>query len=160
VRRVEMTIDVPRQTLPLDMMGAITDNLILILIFLALGVVLIVFFTLMNVWDKYRNRVKLDELESKQDKLRRYANYQKRRSLRDAVSMLNPEERAHLYSIWEDNSVVSRKALFKLNELEDRLRRAERGSELNWAESQIGGVKDLEKKIFPAASPSRKGGKK
>ena len=152
--------DIPRLVLPLDMMGTISKNLILMLIFLALGVVLIVFFTLMNIWDKYRNRVKLDELESKQDKLRRYANYQKRRSLRDAVSMLNPEERAHLYSIWEDNSVVSRKALFKLNELEDRLRRAERGSELKWAESQIGSVKEMERKVFPEAFPSRKGGKR
>lgn len=152
--------NIPRQALPLDMAGTISDNLILILIFLALGVVLIVFFTLMNIWDQYRNRVKLDELESKQDKLKRYANYQKRRSLRDAVSMLNPEERAHLFSIWEDNSVVSRKALFKLNELEDRLRRAERGAELNWAESQIGDVSEMEKKLFPRAFPSQKGDKK
>lgn len=155
-----MVGDIPRQALPLDIVGTITDNFILILIFLALAVVFIVFFTLMDIWDKYRNRVKLDELESKQDKLKRYANYQKRRSLRDAVSMLTPEERAHLYSIWEDNSVVSRKALFKLNELEDRLRRAERGAELSWAESQIGGVKEVESKIFPQAYPSRKGGKK
>jgi hypothetical protein len=152
--------DIPRQTLPLDATGALKDNLIFILIVLAIGIVLIAFFTLLNVWDKYRNRVKLDELESKQDKLKRYASYQKRRSLRDAVSMLDPEERAHLYSIWEDNSVVSRKALFKLNELEDRLRRAERGSELKWAESQIGSVKEMERKIFPESFPSRKGGKK
>jgi hypothetical protein len=152
--------EIPTQSLPLDISETISSNLILMLIFLALGFVFIVFFTLMNVWDKYRNRVKLDELQSKQDKLKRYANYQKRRSLRDAVAMLTPEERAHLYSIWEDNAVVSRKALFKLNELEDRLRRAERGSELKWAESQIGDVKEMERKIFPEAFPSRKGGKK
>ena len=147
-------------SMALDITETITDNALLLLAVLGIVIFLIVLITLINVWDKYRNRIKLDELETKQEKLRRYATYQKRRSLRDAISMLNPEERAQLYSIWEDNSVVSRKALFKMNELEDRLRRAERGAELRWTETRINDVKDTEKKIFPEAFPSKGRGRK
>ena len=124
-----------------------------ILIILAAGVVLIGILRAVDLWDRYRNRIKLDELESKIEKLKRFANQQKRSSLRDAITMLEPNERKHLYKIWEDNAVVSRKALFKLNELEDRLRRAERGAELKWAESSIGEVRDAERKVFPEQFP-------
>ncbi len=148
-----MVMNFGTSAIPLDMAGTISDNSLVLLITLAVGILLIVLFTLINVLDKYRHRIKLDELQAKQEKLQRYANYQKRRSLRDAISMLNPEERAQLYSIWEDNSVVSRKALFKLNELEDRLRRAERGAELKWAEGRINDIRDTEKKLFPEAFP-------
>ncbi len=150
----------PTQTLPLAGMDSVTDNILVIAIVIAAVLVIAGVLTIVNMWDKLRNRVKLDELDLKRDKLKRYANYQKRRSLKDALTMLNPEERAHLYSIWSDNAIVSRKALFKMNELEDRLRRAERGAELMWAESQIEGVKDSERKIFPESFPERKGGRK
>jgi hypothetical protein len=150
----------PANAVPLDISSTLTDNAVLILIFLGIGIFLVVLFTLINVYDKYKNRIKLDELQAKQEKLKRYATYQKRRSLRDAISMLKPEERAHLYSIWEDNSVVSRKALFRLNELEDRLRRAERGAELKWARSRIADIRDTEKKLFPETFPSKGRGKK
>ncbi|MGA1848545.1 MAG: hypothetical protein ACMUHB_04310 [Thermoplasmatota archaeon] len=158
---MEMSItDFPATELPLDAASSITDNIVLIAAVAAVSIIIIGALTILNNWDKLRNRVRLDELEAKKDKLQRYANYQKRRSLRDAVTMLDPEERAHLYSIWEDNAIVSRKALFKLNELEDRLRRAERGSELRWAESRIGTIRETEKKIFPEAFPKTKGGRK
>ncbi|MEA3559535.1 MAG: hypothetical protein U9R75_09810 [Candidatus Thermoplasmatota archaeon] len=153
-------IEYPR-SLPLSMTSSVTDNLLLLLIFIAVTVVLIGIFRVVNLWDRYRNRIKLDELESRIEKLKRFANQQKRRSLRDAITMLEPNERKHLYRIWEDNAVVSRKALFKLNELEDRLRRTERGAELRWAESRIDEVSDAERKVFPEQfAMRRKKGKK
>lgn len=136
--------------------SSLGDNLLLILIILAVSILLIGIMKAVDLWDKYRNRIKLDELESKLEKLKRFANQQKRRTLRDAITMLEPKEREHLYSIWEDNAVVSRKALFKLNELEDRLRRAERGAELKWTESKIDDVRDAERKVFPDYFPSRR----
>ncbi|MFO8052298.1 MAG: hypothetical protein R6V01_11475 [Thermoplasmatota archaeon] len=136
--------------------SAVMDNLLLILIILAISVLIIGILKAVDLWDKYRNRIKLDELETKLEKLKRFANQQKRRTLRDAITMLEPREREHLYSIWEDNAVVSRKALFKLNELEDRLRRAERGAELKWAESKIDNVRDAERKVFPEHFPDQR----
>jgi len=153
-------VDIPTTSLPLDAASSITDNILLIAVVAAVSIIVIGALTILNSWDRLKNRIRLDELEAKREKLERYANYQKRRALRDAVTMLDPGERAHLYSIWEDNAIVSRKALFKLNELEDRLKRAERGSELRWAESRIGAVRETEKKIFSDAFPPTRGGKK
>ncbi|MGA1872270.1 MAG: hypothetical protein ACMUHY_01235 [Thermoplasmatota archaeon] len=150
----------PGQSLPLDAASSISDNLTWILITLGIAVFIAGLLTVLQYWNKYTYRVRIDELEAKHDKLKRYATYQKRRSLRDAVSMLTPEEREHLFSLWEDNSIVSRKALFKLNELEDRLRRAERGSELRWAESKIASIKETEMKIFPEAFPEKRRSRK
>ena len=131
-------------------------NLIPIILILAVAVVLIGVLWVVNLWDKHRNRIKLDELEAKREKLKRFANYQKRRSLRDAITMLEPREREHLFRIWEDNAVVSRKTLFKLNEMEDRLRRAERGAELRWAESRIMDLSESERRLFPEQFPAEK----
>jgi hypothetical protein len=148
------------QSLPLSASSSVTDNILIILIVLAVAVVLVGIFWVVGLWDRYRNRIKLDELESKIEKLRRFANQQKRRSLRDAITMLEPNERKHLYKLWEDNAVVSRKALFKLNELEDRLRRTERGAELRWAESRIDEVRDAERKVFPEQFPKERRSRK
>lgn len=142
--------------LPLSAADSIADNILPIILILAVGVVLLGVLWVVNLWDKHRNRIKLDELEAKMEKLKRYANYQKRRSLKDAITMLDPGEREHLYRIWEDNAVVSRKTLFKLNELEDRLRRAERGAELRWAESRIMDVSESERRLFPDHFPPEK----
>jgi hypothetical protein len=127
----------------------ISDNLLLILFSLGLTITIIAVMTIIDQWSRYSSRTKLDELESKLQKLKRYAQYQKRKALKDSIAMLKPKEREHLYSLWEDNAVISRKALFKLNELEDRLRRSERGAELRWAESRIEDVRSAERKLFP-----------
>lgn len=155
-----MQLNLPGQKMLLDAASSISDNLIWILIVLGSAIFIAGVLTIILYWSRYNYRVKVDELEAKHDKLKRYASYQKRRSLKEAVSMLTPDERKHLFSIWEDNSIVSRKALFKLNELEDRLRRAERGAELRWAESQIDDITETEKKIFPEAFPSQGRGRK
>ncbi|MBN1540012.1 MAG: hypothetical protein JW939_07695 [Candidatus Thermoplasmatota archaeon] len=155
-----MQCDLFGQKMILGAASSISDNILWILLVLGAAVFIAGILTIILYWSKYHYRVKLDELEAKHDKLKRYASYQKRRSLREAVTMLTPDERKHLFSIWEDNSIVSRKALFKLNELEDRLRRAERGAEMRWAESQIDDIKETEKMIFPQAFPSQGRGRK
>jgi hypothetical protein len=129
-------------------------DLVTILIALLLAVIIIALLTVVDQWSRLSSRTKLDELETKVQKLKRYAQDQKRKALRDSIAMLRPSEREHLYAIWEDNAVVSRKALFRLNELEDRLRRSERGAELRWAESRINEIKDTEKRLFPKAGDS------
>lgn len=131
----------------------LTDNLMLILISAFISILLIAGLVVLNQWSKYSTRTKLDQLEQNLEKLKRYAQVQKRKALRDSISMLKPDEREHLYRLWEDNSVISRKAIFKLNEMEDRLRRSERGAELRWAESKISEISDTEKKLFPGSFP-------
>lgn len=128
--------------------NAITDNLVPILIAIFVSITLLAIITVVDQWSRLSNRTKLDELETKVQKLKRYAQDQKRKALRDSIAMLKPSEREHLYAIWEDNAVVTRKALFRLNELEDRLRRSERGAELRWAETRINEVRDTERKLF------------
>ncbi len=129
----------------------IQDNLLLILFAIGLTITIIAVMTLFDQWSRYSSRTKLDELGNKLSKLKRYAQDQKRKALRDSITMLKPKEREHLFKLWEDNAVISRKALFKLNELEDRLRRSERGAEMRWAESKIDEVKGAERKLFPEA---------
>lgn len=136
---------------------AISDNIVLLLLSLFISIIIIAVLMVIDQWSRLSSRTKLDELEAKLQKLKRYAQDQKRKALRDSISMLKPSEREHLYAIWEDSSVVSRKAIFKLNELEDRLRRSERGAELRWAETRIDEIKDTEKKLFPQSGNGSKG---
>ena len=131
--------------------ASISDNILLVLIVLGVSILLIAIIRTVDVIDGYKQRVKLDDLEQKRNKLANYAKVQKRRALRDAMTSLRPEERRHLYSIWEDSAVVSRKALYRLNELEERTRRAERGAEMRWAEGKLGELGESEREIFPEA---------
>jgi hypothetical protein len=145
----------------LNVNDAITDNLVLLLIVLFISITLIAIIIVIDQWSRLSSRTKLDELETKVQKLKRYAQDQKRKALRDSIAMLKPGEREHLYSIWEDNAVVSRKAIFRLNELEDRLRRSERGAELRWAEARINEIKDTERRLFPESGmPAGKKGRR
>lgn len=137
-------------------MSTIEDNLMMILIAGFISILLIAGLIVLNYWSRYSTRAKLDQLEQNLEKLKRYAQVQKRKALKDSISMLKPEEREHLYRLWEDNSVISRKTIFKLNELEDRVRRSERGAELRWAESKISEVEDTERKLFPKAFPENR----
>jgi len=138
-----------------EISDSISGNLTLVLIVIVLVIVAVAVLRAVDVIDRYRMRVKLDELETKKEKLKQFARTQKRKALKDALMALNPEERKHIYSIWEDNSVVSRKALFGLNELEERTRRAERGSEVLWTKKRISELKETEKKLFPGSFKER-----
>ena len=133
------------------------DNIMFLLIMLAVMVTLIAALRTWDVIHKHRSNIKLDELEGKRDKLERFAKTQKRKALRDAMVMLKPDERGYIYSLWDDNSIVSRKAIFKLNELEGRISRAEKGAEVRWAEGRIDGLRSTERKIFPEAYRGREG---
>lgn len=128
--------------------GSITDNLLLILLVLLFSIIVIAGLKTWDVINKHRNLVKLDELEAKHEKLKRYAAHQKRKALKDAIVMLKPDERSYLYSIWADNSILSRNALFKLNELEDRTTRAERATEVKMIGGKLGGLRKVERKLF------------
>lgn len=130
---------------------ALQDNLLIILFAVGLSITILTVMTIFDQWSRYSSRTKLDDLENKLSRLKKYAQHQKRKALRDSITMLKPNEREHLFGLWEDNAVISRKALFKLNELEDRLRRSERGAEMRWAESKIDEVKGAERKLFPGS---------
>ncbi|MGA1821435.1 MAG: hypothetical protein ACMUIG_02790 [Thermoplasmatota archaeon] len=131
-----------------DLTDSLMDNIVVIVIVLTLAILIIAGLRTWDVIDNHLNLVKRDELESKHEKLKRYAAHQKRKALRDAIVMLKPDERSRLYEIWSDNSIVSRKALFRLNELEERTRRAERATEVKWAEGKLDELRMAENKLF------------
>lgn len=131
-----------------DITGSLTENIVLIVIVLTLAVLIIAGLRTWDVIDNHLNLTKQDELEGKHEKLKKYAAHQKRKALRDAIVMLKSGERSTLYEIWSDNSVISRKALFRLNELEERTRRAERATEVKWTEGKLGELKIAENKLF------------
>lgn len=146
------------QPIILNASGAVdslTSNLFLLILVLAISLIVIAAFKTWDVIDKHKNLVKLDELEAKHEKMKRYASHQKRKALRDAIVMLKPDERAYLYSIWADNSVISRNALFKLNELEDRTRRAERATEVKMTDDKLTDLNKVERTLFDGLKNGR-----
>jgi hypothetical protein len=68
--------------------------------------------------------------------------------LRNASVMLSDRERAQLDAIQADTAILSRKVLYSMNEVEDRTKRLELGSNLGRLNLTLGKIKNYENKLF------------
>jgi len=68
--------------------------------------------------------------------------------LKNASIMLSDREKGRLDSIKADNSVLSRKNLFLMNEMEDRTRRLELGSTIAKMNQNLGKINAYENDLF------------
>ncbi|UCH88700.1 MAG: hypothetical protein JSV49_10680 [Thermoplasmata archaeon] len=68
--------------------------------------------------------------------------------LKNASVILNDKERIKLDSIQTDNAILSRKTIFLMNEVENRTKRLELGSNLGKLNMSLGKIRQYESKLF------------
>jgi hypothetical protein len=93
-------------------------------------------------------RIRLAEVEIDKKKLDLMMKRVLIEDLKNASVILNDKERTKLDSIQLDNAILSRKSIFLMNEVENRTKRLELGSNLGKLNMSLGKIKQYESKLF------------
>jgi len=119
-------------------------------IFVVIAVVVIIYFvsTLIRTYIDNKHSVKMAEFTIKGEKLDMVKKQTKLRELSDAAIVLNDSEKEKLDAINDDVSVLSRKNISLMNEVESRTSRLERGTDMAMMKKQIEKIREQEKKII------------
>jgi len=119
-------------------------------IVLLVALVLVVYLVTRTVvrWAQSNNSVRLTELSIQQDKLNMVKRQMELREMAEASVLLDDDERTRLDALKEDVAVLSRKNVALKNEIESKMTRLERGTDLAKMQDQVQKIYDQEKKLF------------
>jgi hypothetical protein len=124
--------------------GDIYLLIILILIIVIIGIIAWVIVKVKTA----KTQIQLAEAEIDRKKLELVMKRAMIEDLRSASVMLSDRERQQLDKIQADTSILSRKVLYSMNEVEDRTKRLELGSNLGRLNLTLGKIKNYESKLF------------
>ncbi len=119
-------------------------------IFVMIAIVVIIYFvsSLIRTYIDNKNSVKMAEYAIKGEKMDMVKKQTKLRELSDAAIVLTDSEKEKLDAINDDVSVLSRKNISLMNEVESRTSRLERGSDMAMMKKQIEKIRKQENKLF------------
>ncbi|MGM0405928.1 MAG: hypothetical protein ACQEQM_07295 [Thermoplasmatota archaeon] len=119
-------------------------------IFMMIAIVVIIYFvsSLIRTYINNKNSVKMAEYAIKGEKLDMVKKQTELRELSDAAIVLNDSEKERLDSINNDVSVLSRKNISLMKEVESRTSRLERGTDMAMMKKQIEKIREQENKLF------------
>ena len=127
-------------------------------IFMMIVILVIIYFvtTLIRTYLDSKNNVKMAELAIQGEKLEMIKKQTMLRELADAAIVLTDHEKERWDAIKEDISILSRKNISLMNEVDSRTSRLERGTDMAMMKNQIEKINEQENKLFGVKN---KGGK-
>ena len=126
----------------------IVENFIAIVVIIA-AIIIIYFLTHTAVKLKSLGlKSKFAQIELEHKKVDAIANKQKMENLREAAAMLTDGERDKIERIKADTSILSRRTISLMSEIEERVARLERGTENAQLGKTLGEIINHEKKLF------------
>jgi len=128
------------------MIGA-EDFFLLLLLIIFMAIIGIIGWVIVEVKTS-KAHIKLAEAEVDKRKLELIMKRAMIEDLKNASIMLSDSERAQLDAINTDTSILSRKVLYTMNEVEDRTKRLELGSNLGKMNMTLGKIKKYEQRLF------------
>ncbi|WP_455392782.1 hypothetical protein [[Eubacterium] cellulosolvens] len=131
-------------------MFGIDDIYLLILLILIIIIIGIIAWATVKVKTS-KTQIKLAEAEVDKKKLELIMKRAMIEDLKNASVMLSDRERAQLAAIQADTAILSRKVLYTMNEVEDRTKRLELGSNLGKLNMTLGKIKKYEQNLFGPA---------
>lgn len=126
----------------------ISDNFILILLSVIGFILLLLLLQVLKAWIKGRNLKIKAQYEMDMAKLEIAKKKAFMEELRNSTVVLNNSERQRLESIRTDNSILTRKLISDMNEIEERIKRLEIGSDTVRTSQILGMIKNHEGKLF------------
>ncbi len=95
-----------------------------------------------------RTRLRLEELENEKLKMGMLFKKQLRKELKDAGLFLTNDEMNHVHGLKLDNSILSRKILYKMTEMEEKTKRLELGVNKARLENKLDQIAEHERELF------------
>ncbi|MDG6225417.1 MAG: hypothetical protein QCI82_07880 [Candidatus Thermoplasmatota archaeon] len=126
----------------------ISENFILLLLSVIGFILLLLLLQVLKAWVKGRNLKIKAQYEMDMAKLEIAKKKAFMEELRNSTVVLNNSERQRLESIRTDNSILTRKLISDMNEIEERIKRLEIGSDTVRTSQILGMIKRHEGKLF------------
>ena len=95
-----------------------------------------------------KTRIRLEEIENEKMKMNMLFKKKLREELKDAGLFLSKEEMDHVDSIKLDNSILSRKILYKMTEMDQKTKRLELGVNKAKLDGKLDEIEEHEKQLF------------
>jgi len=131
-----------------DIGDLLVDNFYVLLVLIAIIIVIyLITRTAVNL-KSINLKSKFAQIELEHKKIDTIANKQKIENLREAAAMLTDGEREKIDSIKADTSILSRRTIALMSEIEERVARLERGTENAQLGNTINEIIKNEKKLF------------
>lgn len=126
----------------------IIENFIIIVIIIT-AIIIVYFLTHTAIKLKSLGlKSKFAQIELEHKKVDAIANKQRMENLREASAMLTDGERDKIERIKSDTSILSRRTIALMSEIEERVARLERGTENAQLGKTLGEINENEKKLF------------
>lgn len=131
-----------------DIGDILVENFYILLVLIA---IIIIIYLVTNAAVKLKNigfKSKFAQIDLEHKKIDTIANKQKMENLKEAAAMLTDGEREKIDSIKVDTSILSRRTIALMSEIEERVARLERGTENAQLGKTINEIIKNEKKLF------------
>lgn len=96
-----------------------------------------------------RTRIRLEELDNEKTKMNMLFTKKLREELKDSGLFLTKDEMKHIDSLKIDNSILSRKILYKMREMDEKTQRLELGVNKEKLQRKLDEIAEHEKSLFP-----------
>ena len=95
-----------------------------------------------------RIKLKLEELENEKLRMGMLFTKQLKKDLKDAGHFLTMNEMNHIHGLKLDNSILSRKILYRMTEMDEKTKRMELGVNKAKLENKLHTIAEYEKELF------------
>lgn len=95
-----------------------------------------------------KTRIRLEEIENEKMKMNMLFKKKLQEELKDAGLFLSKEEMDHVDSIKLDNSILSRKILYKMTEMDQKTKRLELGVNKAKLDNKLDEIEEHEQQLF------------
>jgi len=96
-----------------------------------------------------KTRIKLEELDNEKTKMNMLFKKKLREELKDSGLFLTKDEMKHIDSLEIDNSILSRKILYKMREMDEKTKRLDLGATKGTLQKKLDEIAEREKYLFP-----------
>lgn len=126
----------------------IAENLFIYVILLFILIISFFVYRILRVKYQIKTMETMAQIEMDRKKQELMEKKMVVEELRNSAIILNDRERKKLEEIKTDNSILSRKLLYNMNETEERMKRLELGNDNYQVISTLEKIKDQERRLF------------
>mgnify|MGYP006285238523 CR=1 FL=1 len=134
----------------------IIDNFLVIFYSIVVIVILAIIAKIINTREQTKADREIADINLKRKKLETYEKEQHLDKLKEVAVVLKDSEKKKLDEISRDKAVLSRRSIYLMNEIEERMQRLERGVDNAKLIQTLNDVKEAEDDLFGKKQGDRK----
>lgn len=134
----------------------ISENFLILFYSVLVVMILAIIAKILNTREREKTQRQLADINMKNRKLEMVEKERHINNLKEASTVLSDSEKEKLDKISQDKSILSRRSLYLMNEIEERMQRLERGADNAKLTKTLEDIKNVEDDLFGKEVGERK----